>query len=400
MIELKKELPLKGVRVLDLTHVLSGPYLTMMMGDFGAEIIKIEKPGRGDTTRGTTPFINGVSHYFLAVNRNKYSLTLDMKKEKGKELFFKLVEKSDVVVNNFRPGVMENLGLGYEKMKEVNKKIINCGISGFGQLGQLKEKTAFDLISQAMSGIMSVTGEIGGSPIRCGVSIGDTVASTFAFAAIMMALYKREMSEEGENIDISMLDCLTSYLTYFIPLYQATGRVPKPMGSMHASVTPMGAFKAKDGYIVIAAFNQKFWINLCKAINKEEHIDDPRFIKMTDRQKNRTELMELIEKEINKETSKYWLEKFDEYDVPCGPVLNIAEAVQLPTLLERNMILELKHSKAGSVKVANQPIKLSGIKTNIMKEPPGLGEDTRDILTKLLEIPEAEYKIYKETNVI
>ena len=395
------ELPLKGLKVLDLSHVLAGPYLTMMLGDFGAEVIKIEKPGRGDTTRGTTPFIEGRSHYFSAVNRNKYSLTIDLKKEKGRELFLELVKKADIVVNNFRPGVLDNLNLGYQKLKEVNPGIINCNISGFGITGHLKEKTSFDLITQALSGFMSVTGEYGGAPARCGVSIGDVAASTFALAAIMMSLYRRVKTGEGDNIDISMLDCLVSYLTYFLPFYQATGIIPGPVGSMHASVVPMGAYMAKDGYIAIAAFNQKFWINLCKALNKEEWISDPKFSKLKDRQKNRDELMDLIRAEVGKYTREELGRTFDEKEVPYGSVLNMAEVIEFPLLKERNMMLTIKYPDSEiEVVVANQPIKFGsfeGKSTGVWKNPPKMGADNQLILQNLLGYSKDEIdKLTKE----
>lgn len=394
-----KRLPLAGIRVVDLTHVLAGPYCTMMLADLGAEVYKIEKPGRGDTTRGTPPFFGEWSHYFVAVNRNKVSVGLDIKQPEGKRVLLRMIEQSDVVVNNFRPGVLDGQGLGYADLAAVNPRIINCSISGFGQYGSLAQKTAFDLIAQAMSGFMSVIGEPGGPPLRCGVSLGDVVASTFALAAIMTALYDRERTGRGQDIDISMLDCLVSYLTYYVTLAQATGQAPPPVGSQHATVVPMGAYRTRDGYLAIAAFNQGFWLSMCDAISRPELKDDPRFRTMRDRQRHRDELMAILYAVIAQETSAYWEQRFAEFDVPCGPILTIPEVIALPHLEERGMLAELALGER-RVKVAAQPMKFSGLASQLRQLPPVQGAATREALCVQFGLEEQEYAALRERGIL
>lgn len=374
----------QGIRVLDFTHVLSGPYAAMLLGDLGAEVWKIEKPARGDTTRGTPPFINGVSHYFFSVNRQKKSVAVDVKTDAGRQLILDLLPHVDVVLNNFRPGVMEGLGLGYPDLQARNPRIISCSISGFGQTGPLRDRTAFDLITQAMSGFMSVTGEKGRPPIRTGVSIGDVTAGVFAVAAVSAALYRREREGVGANIDVSMLDSLISLLTYYVPLSAATGRAPEPEGSMHASVVPMGAFPTEDGFIAIAAFNQQFWRSLCVALDHPEWMEDPRFDTLAHRRAYRDELMPMIKAITSTATTAEWAKRFEARDVPYGPIQTIPEVLEHPQVQDRNMILRLSHPEAGEVPVANHPFHISALNNAPPLLPPSLGADTAAVLTSVL----------------
>lgn len=391
---------LGNIRVLDFTHVLSGPYATMLLGDMGAEVWKVEKPGRGDTTRGTPPFINGVSHYFLAVNRNKKSVAIDLKQAEGIELIKALVRSVDVVVNNFRPGVMEQLGIGFEALSAYNPTLIYCTISGFGETGPLREKTSFDLITQAMSGFMSVTGEPGGPPLRTGVSIGDVVSGAFAVSAIATALYRREREGVGARLDIGMMDSLVSLLTYYIPLTQARGTSPGPEGSMHATVVPMGAFAASDGYITIAAFNQRFWKNLCRAVDHEEWVEDPRFATLSARQKHRDELIALIGTVIREKTMAHWAQLFDKYDVPSGPVLTMDQVMNLDQVQVRQNIRQMEHPDAGPIALANNPYHLDSPDGGPWTPAPRLGQDTDAVLAGVLGLTVQEIEALRQRGVL
>ena len=283
--------PLAGIRVLDFTHVLSGPFATVLLADLGADVVKVERPSRGDTTRGTPPYLHGISHYFVAVNHSKRGIGVDMQHAQGCELLLRLAAEADVVINNFRPGVLDEHGLSAETLSARNPRLIQCSISGFGQSGSYAQRASFDLITQAMTGVMSVTGEVGGPPLRCGLSIGDMVAGLYAVQAITTALYERERTGRGQVLDVSMFDCLFSFLSYYVTLPQATGKPPEPAGSMHASVVPMSAFRTQDGHIAIAAFNQRFWRGLCAAVGRPDLADDPRYASLRERQRHRDALM-------------------------------------------------------------------------------------------------------------
>lgn len=391
---------LQGVRVLDLTHVLAGPYASMLLADMGAEVLKIEKPGRGDTTRGTPPSAGDVSHYFAAVNWGKRSVAVDLKHEEGRALFLRLVEHADVVLDNFRAGTLEGLGLGYDVLRARNPRIIRCAISGFGQTGPLAGKPAFDAIVQAMSGFMAVTGERGGPPLRSGVSVGDVSAGAFALAGIGLALYHRERTGEGQEIDVSMFDSLVSFMTYYLTLFQITGKEPPRVGSEHASVVPLSSYPTQDGMLVLAAFNDSFWKRMCHAIEHPELIADPRFATVRDRQRNRDECNAVLREIFTGRPTSEWLERLDAVDVPASEILGIGSLLAHPHLAARHLLRTLALPDR-EVFAAGTPIRMS---THDVVErpapPPELGADTEAVLRSLLDLDAEEYQRLRSAGIV
>lgn len=378
--------PLEGIRVLDLSRVLAGPFCTMILGDLGAEIIKVEEPIRGDETRSWgPPFINGESAYYLSINRNKKSVTVNLKHEEGREIIYKLVEKSDVFIENFRPGVAERLKVDYESIMRINPKIIYCSISGFGQTGPYRDYPAYDLLIQAVSGFMSITGEEGRPPVRIGVALFDIGAAMYAAIAIISALYRREKTGLGERIDVSLLDTAVSWLTYMAMNYFATKRNPKRMGSAHPSIVPYQCFEDSNGkYFAVAIGNDEHWKKLCKAIEREEWIIDERYSTNPSRVKNRNELITELEEIFKKHDRSYWLKILMENEVPCAPVNELSEILNDPQTIHREMVLEIEHPKLGFIKQLGIPIKYMHTKLEIKTSPPTLGQHTEEILTEIL----------------
>ncbi len=391
---------LRGVRVIDLTHVLAGPYATTLLADLGAEVLKIEKPERGDTTRGTPPFAGRLSHYFAAVNWGKKSVTLDLKREKGRDLFLRLVEHGDVVIDNFRAGTLEDLHLGYDVLRERNPRIIRCAISGFGQTGPLAQKPAFDAIVQAMSGFMAVTGERGGPPLRCGVSVGDVAAGAFAVAGIALALYQREKTGVGQEIDVGMFDTLVSFMTYYLTLYQVTGKEPPRVGSEHASMVPLGSYATTDGYVVVAAFNDSFWRRMCEGIGHPELTTDPRFATVRDRQRNRDACNSALQTIFELRTTQEWVEQLEALDVPVSPILGIGALLDHPHLAARGLLRTIAGDET-RLRVAGQPLHMSTheVQPNPLP-PPELGADTEQVLTSLLNLETQEYSRLREAGIV
>lgn len=378
--------PLEGIRVLDVSRVLAGPFCTMILGDLGAEVIKVEEPLRGDETRSWgPPFINGESAYYLSINRNKKSITVNLKRKEGVEIIYKLAEKSDVFIENFRPGVAERLGIDYETISKINPKIIYCSISGFGQTGPYRDYPAYDLLIQAMSGFMSITGEEGRPPVRIGVAVFDIGAAMYAAIAIISALYRREKTGVGERIDISLLDTGVSWLTYMAMNYFATGENPRKMGSAHPSIVPYQCFKDKFGrYFAIAIGNDEHWRRLCKAIGREDWINDERYSTNPNRVKNREELIEELSKIFEGNSREYWMKILIEHSVPCAPVNEISEILNDPQVIHREMVKEIIHPKIGLIKQLGIPIKYANTKLEIENPPPTLGQHTEEVLTKIL----------------
>ncbi len=375
---------LEGIKVLDLTRALAGPYCTMMLADMGAEVIKLEIPGKGDDSRSYgPPFVEGESAYFLSVNRNKKSLTLNMKSERSTEIIHRLIKQSDVLVENFRPGVMKRLGLGFQRVKEMNSQIIYCSISGFGQDGPYRMLPGYDQVAQGMGGIMSITGEPGGPPLKVGVAIADITAGMFAAYGILVALYNREKRGRGQMIDVSLLDSQVALLTYQAGAYFASGEIPLPVGSGHPLIVPYQAFKAKDVYFNIAAGNDKLWKILCKAIGLEKAIDDPKFATNAKRVENREEIVKVISDIIITKNGEEWLKILTDAGVPCGPIYTMDKIFTDPQVLHRQMLKKLDHPKAGKVKVTGVPIKLSDTPGEVETAPPILGQHTQEILTEL-----------------
>lgn len=396
-------LPLSGITVLDLTHVLAGPFCTQIMGDLGAEVIKIERPGVGDQTRRMPPHFIGKkkqSAYFLAINRNKKSLTLDLKSPEGKEIFYGLTKKADVVINNFTPGTMEKLGLGYETLKKINPGIVWASITGYGLTGPYRDRPTYDIIVQAVGGLMSYTGEPDGPPVRSGIPFGDLGAAGHAIIGILAALLSRSKTGEGRKVDVGMLDVQISLHTYRAKYYLVAGEIPRPVGTGHVSSVPLRAYRTKDSYIVIEAFMDHFWRNLCRAIGMESLADDPRFNSRSKRLENREEVDRILEEAFLKKTTNEWIEIFDEIEVPSGPINTLDKALADPQVLSRNMIIEIDSPHTGKLKDVGNPIKISGVDEEIFNPPPLLGEHTEMILKNMLGYSTKKIAELKEKDII
>jgi len=377
------DLPLKGVKVLDISRVLTGPFCTMLLGDLGAEVIKVEIPGKGDETRAWgPPFVEGESAYYLSVNRNKKSLTLNLKSDEGKKIFMELAQKCDIVIENFLPGTVERLGVDYKTVKEVNPGIIYCSISGYGQNGPYRTFPAYDLLMQGVGGLMSITGEKDGSPIRIGVALIDIGAGMYAALGILSALMIKKETGKGQYIDVSLMDTEVSWLTYMASNYFLTGKNPVRMGSSHPNIVPYQAYKAKDRYFIVAVGNDKIWQRFCKALELDI-IDDPRYSTNEKRVENREELNAFLEQIFATKDSNEWIEILQEARVPCGPVNEISDVVNHPQTKHRNMVVDIEHPKAGTIKMLGNPINLSLTPPEYKSPPPLLGEHTEEILQSL-----------------
>ena len=397
--------PLEGIRVLDLSRVLVGPFCTMVLGDLGAEIIKVERPGVGDETRTWgPPWINEelkVSAYFASTNRNKKSITVNLATEEGRGIIYKLAKISDVVIENFRPGVAKKLGVDYETISKVNPRIVYCSISGFGQTGPYRDWPAYDIIIQAMGGWMGITGEPDRPPVRIGVALTDIIAGLYAVIAILAALRAREETGRGQYIDISLLDSSISFMTYMAQNYFATGKNPVKMGSGHPNIVPYQAFRAGDGrWIILAVANDRIWKRFCEAAGLQHLADDPRFATNPDRVKNRDQLIPIIEEVIASKPSHEWVKIFIEAGVPCAPVYQMSDIFSDPQVLHREMLLEIEHPKLGKLKQIGFPIKFSETPCQLRYPPPLLGEHTEEVLKELLGYSDEEIQRLREKGVI
>ena len=363
---------------------MAGPYSTLILGDLGAEVIKIEKPGEGEGSRGMPPyFFEGESAYFIAMNRNKKSLTLDLKSEKGREIFYALTKKADVVVDNFRPGTVKKLGIDFDTLKNINPRIICCSISGYGQTGPFKDRPAFDLVIQARGGIMSYTGEPGRMPVRMGAPMGDLSGGLFAAHGILAALFQRERTGRGQKIDISLLDCQTSLLTYRAQFYFVGKEIAQAVGSGHVSAHPIGAFRTKTFDVVIDANTENIFAELCRAIGAPDLCLHPKFNSRKNRLQNKDELYALLEKTFREKTGEEWMALL-EGRVPIAPINTIDKALSDPQTLSRNMVVDIDYGKEQKLKIVGNPIKMSEVEQEVFKKPPRLGEHTEEILTRIL----------------
>ena len=376
---------LEGIRVLDLTRALAGPFCTLMLGDNGADVIKVEIPGSGDDTRKWgPPFIGEESAYFLSINRSKRSLTLNLRDPQAKEVFLKLAARSDVVVENFTPGVMERFGLGYDAVKQTNSKIVYCSISGFGQDGPYRNRPAYDQIMQGESGLMSITGEPDGEPQKIGIAVTDIGAGMWSAFAIMAALHHREQHGEGQYIDISMMDAQVSWLTYQAAYYFANGEPPKRMGAAHPTLVPYQAFMCQDGkYINVAVGSERIWERFCQGVHREELQNDPEYAINSDRVRNRSKLVPMLQEYFLTRPVADWVEDLQGANVPCGPINDLADVFADPQVLARNMYLEIPHPTLGTIKQTGLPIKFSLTPGGLDRHPPLLGEHNHEILEDL-----------------
>ena len=377
--------PLRGVRVLDLTRVLAGPFCTMNLADLGAEVIKIEVPGRGDDSRSFAPMMpSGDSGYFYSVNRGKRSITLDLRIEDGAAVFLELAAKSDVVVENFSPGTMDRFKLGYAQLKAANPKIILCSISGFGQTGPKTSAPAYDIVAQALGGTMSITGNPGGEPVRCGVSVGDLSAALYGVIAIMSALRVRDRDGVGNHVDIAMLDCQVAMLEDALARYSVSGRIPGRLGTRHPSITPFQQFRAADDYFVMGAGNEAIWLRFCDAIAMPQLKDDPRFLTNADRTANHPELEAILARIFATHPRDHWLRLLADASVPCAPIANVEEVTRDPHLAARNMILHADHPEFDGLIVPGSPLKSAGDTDIPSTRAPRLGESTDEVLSSVL----------------
>lgn len=393
---------LTGVHVLDLSIALAGPYCTMMLGDYGADVIKIERPGTGDDTRlWAPPYIDGQSAYFVSVNRNKRSVTLNLKHPRGREIFFRMAEEADVVVENFRPGVVARLGVDYEAVRKVNPQIVYCSISGFGQTGPYLHKPAYDQIMQGLGGLMSMTGEPGGGPVKTGVAITDIGAGMFAAYGILAALLNRQRTGQGQHVDVAMLDCQVAWLTYQAQGFLATGKAPSKVGAAHPTIVPYQAFACQDGkYINVAVGSERLWPRFCKAVGREELQDDPRFASNDERVNNRGQLVPELEQMFLQRPSAEWLGMLEGGGVPCGPIQDVSEVLSDPQVLSREMLVEIPHPTIGALRLTGVPIKLSRSRGSVRRHPPLLGEHTEEVLKELLGVSDAELAALHEEEVV
>ncbi|GAB5452210.1 MAG: CoA transferase [Halioglobus sp.] len=395
--------PLQGVRVLDLTHMLAGPYGSMILADLGAETIKVE-PLAGEGTRkllASDPenSLDGMGAYFVTLNRNKQSVAIDLKSLDGRALFERLVAQSDIVISNFGAGVPERLGIDYDTLKRVNERIITCTITGFGSDGPGSQRPAFDQVAQAMGGGMSITGMDPEHPVRAGIPIGDLGGGMFGVMGILAALYEREKSGVGQHVDISMVDCQVSMLNYMATMYFLSGKEPHPIGNSHFVHVPYDTFRCADGFIVIAVITDNFWTNL-KEVVKHPELDNPRFDGQPGRLENRELIMEKLGETFRSQPCNFWLQQLEEKRIPCAPVNRFGQALSDTQILHRNMIVDLEHPGGARTKGPGNPIKLSRNDEESFSPAPLLGQDTDGVLSRLLGLDESEIQRLRSSGAI
>ena len=394
--------PLDGIRVLDLTWVLAGPYAAMLLCDLGAEVVKVERPPYGDVARTTGPFVANESMYFQSVNRGKRSISIDLRSERGRDLFLRLVDEADVVMENFTPGKMAALGLGADDLLARNPRLIYASTSGFGQTGPLRDRPALDIIVQGMGGVMSITGYADGPPARPGTSIGDITAGLYTAVGILAALREREVSGLGQSLDISMLDCQIAILENAVARWYATGQEPGRLGTRHPSATPFQAFPTADGWMVLAlAWGvESQWELFCAELGLTELVGDERFDTSLKRTENHAALEPLLFEATRRQTTEHWVETLSVYGIPIGPLNTIGQAVAQPQIAHREMIAEVEHPAAGTVKMAASPLKLSRTPGRVRGPGPAFGADTEAVLEEWLGLDGAAVAELTEEGVV
>jgi crotonobetainyl-CoA:carnitine CoA-transferase CaiB-like acyl-CoA transferase len=388
------------VRVLDLTRVLAGPFCSMILGDMGAEVIKVEEPGKGDDTRSWPPFLGGEATYFLAVNRNKQSLTLNLKAPEGRAILQKLVRKSDVLLENFRGGTMERLGLGYKALARLNPRLVYCAISGFGESGPEASRAGYDLVVQAESGIMDITGFEDGPPVKVGTSIADLVAGMSAAHGVTLALLARHRTRRGQKVEISMQDAMAALLTYQAGIYFGTGQKPGRRGNTHPSIVPYEVFRASDAYLTLGVANNSLWERCCAALERPDLIKDPRYASEASRVQNRDSLVPLLNEVLGRRPADDWLKRFEAVGVPAGRIRTVAEVCESEHLKARGMIVTLPHPKAGPIRVLGVPVRLHATPGKAATPPPLLGQHTERVLGRVLGVKRAEVARLRAAGVI
>lgn len=393
--------PLDGIRVLDLTRVLAGPYCTMFLGDLGAEVVKIEQPGVGDDTRGWgPPFAGGESAYFLCINRNKKSVTVDLKSAEGIALIRRLAEKADVLVDNFRPGTMRRLGLGEEELRAANPKLICASLTGFGADGPMADFPGYDLIVQAWGGLMSITGMPDGEPTKVGVAIIDLVAGLMLGKSIAAALFAREKLGIGQRIDTSLLEAEVAALINAASNYLVGGQVPGRWGNAHPTIVPYQSFQTADSYLVVGVASEPIWTRFCPAIGKPELASDPRFAKNADRVANRSALIAILSELFRRRDNATWLRLLNEAQVPCAPIQTIDQVFASPQVRHREMLVEIEHPTVGVLRLAGIPVKFSATPASVRLPPPLLGQHTEEVLSSWLGMGEREIADLKGKKIV
>ena len=392
--------PLDGLRVLDLTRVLAGPYATMMLADMGAEVIKIENPQGGDDSRAFAPFKNKESAYFISLNRSKKSVTLNLKNPKAKQMLKDMVKQADILVENYKPGAMKKLGLDYEVLREINPRLIYAASSGFGQTGPYSSRPAYDLIVQGMGGLMSITGFDAEHPVKVGSSVADIFVGIFTTIGILAALESRRKTGRGQMVDVAMLDCLVATLENALARYECTGISPVPIGNAHPSIAPFATLPTAKGFINVAVGNDVLWGRFCDICNVSEIKEDARFVDNRNRVANWNELKPILESVFHKKTTEEWMTLLGDAQIPVGPIYNIEQVVNDPQIKAREMIVNMEHPIAGSMRVPGFPIKFSDTPAGISSVAPLLGEHTAEIFGKYLSLSEEQIASLKEEGVL
>lgn len=392
--------PLKGLKVLDLTRVLAGPFATMILADLGAEVIKVEMPGSGDDARHFGPYQNGESAYFMSLNRNKQSVTLNLKAEEGKDILREMVKQVDVLVENFKPGTMKKLGLDYDELKKINPGLIYAASTGFGQTGPYSERPAYDGVVQAMGGIMSITGSRGGKPTRVGPSIGDIAAGMYTAIGVLAALNHKNLTGEGQLVDVAMLDCQVSMLENAIARYVVSGEVPQPEGNRHPSISPFEPFETADYPLMVAIGNDKIWATFCKTVGREDLLNNDNYKTVSLRRENYDDLIPQIQDILKQKTNQEWQDLFNAVGVPNGPINTIDRVVNDEQVNFREMIVEVDHPVAGHLKMPGIPVKLSKTPGEIRTAAPVLGADSAEVLAKYLDFSPEKIEQLKADKII
>ncbi|WP_146586824.1 CaiB/BaiF CoA transferase family protein [Puniceibacterium confluentis] len=382
--------PLSGIKVLDFSRILSGPYASMVLADLGAEIIKVEPIGTGDETRNFPPFQAGMSHYYIALNRSKKSLSLDLKSPEGAQIARDLAAQCDIVLENFRPGVMERLGLGFETLRDLNPGLIYCSITGFGNNSPHGDKPAFDIVAQALSGVMHMNREPGQAPNKLSLPLGDLSGSIFSVFGVLAALHERHQTGRGRHVEIAMLDSLIALQGYLSQIYFVSDQDPQPVGTRHPSIVPYGAFATSDGHVIVACLTERFWHNFARCLGCEALVSDPRFALYENRLANRDALEQEVCAVMGGNTTAYWLERLTEFDVPNAPILSIAEALEQPHVAARNLVETVTHPEVGDLRLVRSPMLFDGQGPDKSGAPALLGENSREILQERLGLDRSE----------